>query len=118
LFPTPKKFKHEGQQRARWANRDAAASRESLRAQIISGGDVATGELLQITEALRELTPPAPTTLTIEIVDHTDLCLKCVAPLPPVAERVPVEPPAGSNAKASALPPPARAANVVPSTRP
>lgn len=71
---------------------DAAWARlasENMREQIIQGLPIDIVDLERAAAALNSILPPRPTDLNVHFVDHSDVCIICRGPLPPVEERQP-----------------------------
>ena len=50
---------------------------EALQARLIAGAAVETRDLLELSKALRELSPQAPMHITVEYIEHTPHCPAC-----------------------------------------
>jgi hypothetical protein len=80
-------------------------SMENTRAAILEGRVVEIAALERLAAILTNLIPPKPFSLDVRFIDHSDLCVKCRAELPPREERAPRPAPTPAPAKAAAPPP-------------
>lgn len=67
---------------------------DSVRAAILRGEVVEVTALERLVAARNSILPPASAPFVVSFVDHSDVCIRCKSPLPPVAEREPVLEPA------------------------
>lgn len=70
-------------------------NQQNWEGQIALGRPVPSAELQAYTNVISQLLGAPRVALNVEFVDHSDVCIKCRAPLPPREEPAPVAPAPG-----------------------
>jgi hypothetical protein len=70
----------------------ATLARDNLQAKALAGHVIDVAEIERLTSAVALVLPTKPVDLQVRFVDHSDVCVLCRAPLPPIEERTKPDP--------------------------